>query len=206
MTKKKVIIITSIVITLGLLLTFCLNLYTKKDTNKSDSSVTTINSKTENKDDQLNVSDNNIQEKEEDVKKEEVKEEPKKETSNNISNKTSEPKKESNNNVNNTKQETSVPVVQEQPKVQEQPAPTQPAKQSGPWEAWEMTEYEYYNEPYPKGARVDYPVSSCGSESGCLSACASKGDTYVGYIYSCDIITSASGKFLGVMLDLEKVN
>lgn len=205
MTKKKVIIITSIVITLSLLLAFCLNLCTKKDTNKNDSSVTTIkNSKTENNDDQLNVSDNNIQEHEEDVKKEEVEEKPKKEKPNNTSNKTSELKKE--NNVNNTKQESSVPVVQEQPKVQEQPAPTEPAKQSGPWEAWGMTEYEYYNEPYPKGARVDYPVSSCGSESACLNACASKGDTYVGYIYSCDIITSASGKFLGVMLDLEQVN
>ena len=201
MTKKKVIIITSIVITLILLLTFCLNICTKKDTNKNDSSVTTIkNSKTENKDDQLNVSDNNIQEHEEDVKKEEVKEAPKKENSDNTSNKTSEPKKE--NNVNNTKQESSVPVVQEQPKVQEQPAPTQPARQSGPWEAWGMTEYEYYNEPMYSWERVDFKT---------MNECLNYGDNYEPYLngevlYNCREVTSASGNFLGVMFDTEKLN
>ena len=201
MTKKKVIIITSIVITLILLLTFCLNICTKKDTNKNDSSVTTIkNSKTENKDDQLNVSDNNIQEQEEDVKKEEVKEAPKKENSDNTSNKTSEPKKE--NNVNNTKQESSVPVVQEQPKVQEQPAPTQPARQSGPWEAWGMTEYEYYNEPMYSWERVDFKT---------MNECLNYGDNYEPYLngevlYNCREVTSASGNFLGVMFDTEKLN
>ena len=65
---------------------------------------------------------------------------------------------------------------------------------------------QYYNEPLHRWERVDFKASSCGSESNCLSVCAAKGDTYDGYLYSCEIITSASGKFLGVMLDLEKLN
>lgn len=77
--------------------------------------------------------------------------------------------------------------------------------ESGPWDAWGLSKDEYYNAPYPKDARIDIKASSCGSESACLSACAAKGDTYNGYMYSCDIIKSASGNFLGVMLDLEKV-
>lgn len=81
-----------------------------------------------------------------------------------------------------------------------------PTVKTGPWDAWGMSESEYYNDPYPKGARVDYKVGVYGSEDACMNACTAKGDELYGYIYSCDRITSASGKFLGVMLDIEKVN
>jgi len=105
-----------------------------------------------------------------------------------------------NNNSNNTKNETKSSTSNiENSKTKEI------TKVSGPWEAWGMTENEYYNEPYPKGARIDYSVDDYGSEKACMNACTAKGDEYYGYVYSCDLITSASGKFLGVMLDLEEV-
>ena len=87
----------------------------------------------------------------------------------------------------------------------EEPEKNNSTNESGPWDAWGLSKDEYYNSPYPKDARIDIEASFCGSESSCLSVCAAKGDTYNGYMYSCDIIKSASGNFLGVMLDLEKV-
>lgn len=127
-------------------------------------------------------------------KKEEEKQEIKTTTQNNNYNHTNK----TSNNTNNAK--ATSPAPKEEHKVQE------PVKNSGPWEAWGMSETEYYNAPYPKGARVDYDVNKYGSESACMNACTAKGDQIYGYIYSCDRITSASGKFLGVMLDLEEVN
>ena len=98
---------------------------------------------------------------------------------------------------NNTQQ--SAPqnnVVQEQPQIQE------PVRNSGPWDAWGMTEDQYYNQPMHSWERVDF---------GSMNECLNYGDNYAPYLngevlYNCREVTSASGKFLGVMFDTEKLN
>jgi len=139
-------------------------------------------------------------------KEEEVLEETKQETNKETKTekKSSNSSNQSNNTANkNTQTKQQTTTTQKQETVTTQPPTT--TKESGPWEAWGMTKDEYYNKPLHSWQRVDFPASSCGSEDSCLNACATKGDTYEGYLYSCDIVTSASGNFLGVMLDLEKV-
>ena len=102
---------------------------------------------------------------------------------------------ESNNNTNND--------VVEQPKEE-------PKKQT-PWEALGVSEYHYYNEPMYSWERVDFPVSKYGSEANCRKACAEYGDNYEPYkngevLYSCSIVTSLSGKYLGEYFSTEKLN
>lgn len=102
---------------------------------------------------------------------------------------------ESNNNTNND--------VVEQPKEE-------PKKQT-PWEALGVSEYHYYNEPMYSWERIDFPVSKYGSEANCRKACAEYGDHYEPYIngevsYSCSIVTSLSGKYLGEFFSTEKLN
>ncbi len=94
----------------------------------------------------------------------------------------------------------------EQPNEQEVKEQTVKKNSTGIWDSLGMTKEQYYNEPMYSWERIDFDATSCGSEENCLNECAIKGDTYLNYLYSCDIVTSASGKFLGVMLDLEKLN
>ena len=102
---------------------------------------------------------------------------------------------ESNNNSNTN--------VVEQPK--EEP------KKKTPWETLGVSEYHYYNEPMYSWERVDFPVSKYGSEANCRKACTEYGDHYEPYLngevlYSCSIVTSLSGKYLGEFFSTEKLN
>ena len=127
--------------------------------------------------------------------KEEKQESSKKSSESQSKNNNTEPKQ---NNVEQT------PVVQEPAPqnnvVVEQPQ--EPVKKSGPWEAWGMTEDQYYNQPMHSWERVDFSS---------MNECLNYGDNYSPYLngevlYNCREITSASGKFLGVMFDTEKLN
>ena len=198
--KKKFIIISTVLIIsiVGILGIVKLNNNPKKEI-KEENIVT--NSKEVTKTSKNDIKDNDDKE-DKTTKVDEIKESPKKEED------------KTNNNTSNTKLNTQVnsntsnatQKKQEEVKKTEPVKEPEPVKKTGPWEAWGMSEDEYYNAPYPKGARVDYKVKDYGSEDACMNACTAKGDELYGYIYSCDRITSASGKFLGVMLDLEKVN
>ncbi len=84
-------------------------------------------------------------------------------------------------------------------------------KKKTPWEALGVSEYHYYNEPMYSWERVDFPVSKYGSEANCRKACAEYGDNYEPYLngevlYSCSIVTSLSGKYLGEYFSTEKLN
>lgn len=119
--------------------------------------------------------------------------------------------KNSNDNKNKIKETTDSTVIQEvktQNKNSEEQVKEQEVKQetttkkSGPWEKWGMTEDEYYNKPVHKWERVDFSS---------MNDCLKYGDNYQPYLdgkvsYNCREITSASGKFLGVMFDVEKLN
>ena len=114
--------------------------------------------------------------------------------SNNTSNSV-QSNQESNNNTNTN--------VVEQPKEE-------PKKQT-PWEALGVSEYHYYNEPMYSWEEVDFPVSKYGSEANCRKACTEYGDHYEPYLngevlYSCSIVTSLSGKYLGEFFSTEKLN
>ena len=90
------------------------------------------------------------------------------------------------------------------------PGSEEPKKQT-PWEALGVSEYHYYNEPMYSWERVDFPISKYGSESNCRKACAEYGDNYEPYLngevlYSCSIVTSLSGKYLGEYFSTEKLN
>ena len=85
-----------------------------------------------------------------------------------------------------------------------------PKKQT-PWEVLGVSEYHYYNEPMYSWEKVDFPVSKYGSETNCRKACAEYGDNYEPYLngevlYSCSIVTSLSGKYLGEYFSTEKLN
>ena len=90
------------------------------------------------------------------------------------------------------------------------PGSEEPKKQT-PWEALGVSEYHYYNEPMYSWERVDFPISKYGSEANCRKACAEYGDNYEPYLngevlYSCSIVTSLSGKYLGEYFSTEKLN
>lgn len=196
MAKKKVIIITSVAITIFILLSTVWFLCIKKEIHKDVSSKPTItnNSKSKQKDEQINVSDNNIHEKENEVKKSEEKVEDNKSSQNN-------------NSVQNNKNENKEPIketpVQDQPVTQPQSTPQpEPVKEIGPWDAWGMTKDQYYNQPMHSWERVDFKT---------MNECLNYGDNYEPYLngevlYNCREVTSASGNFLGVMFDTEKLN
>ena len=106
---------------------------------------------------------------------------------------------ESKQEVKETNNEDNTSVNKEEPKKQT------------PWEALEVSEYHYYNEPMYSWERVDFPVSKYGSEANCRKACAEYGDNYEPYkngevLYSCSIVTSLSGKYLGEYFSTEKLN
>lgn len=205
MTKKKVIIITSIAITLFILLSSICFLCIKKEIHKNDSSDSTlIKSSIEQKDDQLNVSDNNIQETKDEVKEQEEKQD------NISSNKTKDiknVKKEETPSVKKEEpiQEEQKPVV-ETPKEEQQIQPTQPVVQqpvnnSGPWDNYGISEYDYYHKPMWDWARVDYAISTYGSYESTHQACIDAGNQIEdAFSFSCTNINSYSGDYLGDML------
>lgn len=135
--------------------------------------------------------------KDETVPPKEEKQETKKESQKSSSKETSTNNTPSQTPQNNTQQST-----QQNNVVVEQPQAPEPVKQSGPWEAWGMTEDQYYNQPMHSWERVDFSS---------MNECLNYGDNYAPYLngevlYNCREITSASGKFLGVMFDTEKLN
>ena len=95
---------------------------------------------------------------------------------------------DSNVSVNN---EQSTPVVN-----------NEPVSNSGPWDAFGMSEYDYYNKPMYSWERVDFSS---------MNECINYGENYEPYkngieLYNCRYVTSASGNTLGVMFDTEKLN
>ena len=105
---------------------------------------------------------------------------------------------ESKQEVKETNNEDNTSVNKEEPKKQT------------PWEALGVSKYHYYNEPMYSWERVDFPVSKYGSEANCRKACAEYGDNYEPYkngevLYSCSIVTSLSGKYLGEYFSTEKL-
>ena len=204
MTKKKVIIITSIAITLFILLSSICFLCIKKEIHKNDSSDSTlIKSSIEQNDNQLNVSDNNIQESQIEVKEQEEQKEVK----------SSEEKKNTNNETkkDNTSIQTEIIKKEEQqpfeePKKEEPIVqPTQPVQQpvnnSGPWDEYGISEYDYYHKPMWSWARIDYSISTYGSYEATHQACIDAGNQIEdAFSFSCTNINSYSGDYLGDML------
>ena len=203
--KKKLIPISIILIVL-IVGIFGVIYYKNSKSNlketKSDEVIKTSESKKENITEETKKQDT---EKKEDKKdetvppKEEKQKETKKENNNSSSQKqqtttTNTPSQTPQNNTQQTAPQNN--VVQEQPQVQE------PVRNSGPWDAWGMTEDQYYNQPMHSWERVDF---------GSMNECLNYGDNYAPYLngevlYNCREVTSASGKFLGVMFDTEKLN
>ena len=220
--KKKIIIPIVIVITIVTIIGIFLSTYDNKQLKNNKESQTSNQIKEIINEEELEVEGQGyVEEKENEVqvdtsndsssstteKKEEVKKNVKSSKSNsrntatnsgNNSDNTSssvQSNQESNNNTNND--------VVEQPK--EEP------KKKTPWEALGVSEYHYYNEPMYSWERVDFPVSKYGSEANCRKACTEYGDHYEPYLngevlYSCSIVTSLSGKYLGEFFSTEKLN
>ena len=69
------------------------------------------------------------------------------------------------------------------------------------WDELGITEYEYYNAPMWKWATVDFSIEKYGSQEACFKACIEYGDS-TGMGYSCSIINSYSGRYLGEMIEL----
>lgn len=70
-----------------------------------------------------------------------------------------------------------------------------------PWDLLGITKEDYYNKPVYNWARVDYPVSSCGSVSNCESLCMKDAEELAfTENVSCIQIYTYSGKYLGEML------
>lgn len=69
------------------------------------------------------------------------------------------------------------------------------------WDELGITEDEYYNTPMWKWATVDFSIEKYGSQEACFKACIEYGDS-TGMGYSCSIINSYSGRYLGEMIEL----
>lgn len=69
------------------------------------------------------------------------------------------------------------------------------------WDELGITEDEYYNAPMWKWATVDFSIEKYGSQESCFKACIEYGDS-TGMGYSCSIINSYSGRYLGEMIEL----
>lgn len=69
------------------------------------------------------------------------------------------------------------------------------------WDELGITEDEYYNAPMWKWATVDFSIEKYGSQEVCFKACIEYGDS-TGMGYSCSIINSYSGRYLGEMIEL----
>lgn len=70
------------------------------------------------------------------------------------------------------------------------------------WESLGMTKDQYYNQPMYSWERVDFKSRE---------ECVTHGDNYEPYVngevlYNCRDVTSPSGKYLGAMFDVEKLN
>lgn len=83
---------------------------------------------------------------------------------------------------------TSIPIVE--------------AKKQEIWEALGMTKDQYYNQPMYSWERIDFKSRA---------ECVTYGDSYEPYLkgevlYNCRDVTSPSGKYLGTMFDVEKLN
>ena len=118
--------------------------------------------------------------------------------------------KTSTQNVTKSKEENKTEVKENNNEENTSVNKEEPKKQT-PWEALGVSEYHYYNEPMYSWERVDFPVSKYGSEANCRKACAEYGDNYEPYLngevlYSCSIVTSLSGKYLGEYFSTEKLN
>ena len=202
--KKKLIPISIILIVLMVGI-FGVIYYKNSKSNlketKSDEVIKTSESKKENITEETKKQDaeNKEDKKDETVPpKEEKQNETKKENTNSSQKQqtttTNTPSQTPQNNTQQSAPQNN--VVQEQPQVQE------PVRNSGPWDAWGMTEDQYYNQPMHSWERVDF---------GSMNECLNYGDNYAPYLngevlYNCREVTSASGKFLGVMFDTEKLN
>lgn len=69
------------------------------------------------------------------------------------------------------------------------------------WDELGITEDEYYNAPMWKWATVDFSIEKYGSQEASFKACIEYGDS-TGMGYSCSIINSYSGRYLGEMIEL----
>lgn len=69
------------------------------------------------------------------------------------------------------------------------------------WDELGITEYEYYNTPMWKWATVDFSIEKYGTQDACFNACTEYGES-TGMGYSCSIINSYSGRYLGEMIEL----
>ena len=111
----------------------------------------------------------------------------------------------SNSNVHQNDMEVNSVVDSNVPVNNEQSAPpvnNEPVSNSGPWDAFGMSEYDYYNKPMYSWERVDFSS---------MNDCINYGENYEPYkngleLYNCRYVTSASGNTLGVMFDTEKLN
>lgn len=100
------------------------------------------------------------------------------------------------------KQEVDVPKRQEQVTNNVVNQPKQEEKQEmTAWQELGISEEEYYNKPMWKWAKVDFSIEEYGSEENCFKACVDYGES-TGMGYSCSIINSYSGRYLGEMIKL----
>jgi len=160
-----------------------------------DENITEDNDDTnENTESNDNSSDSNVTTTSESNKKSSTNDSSNKSVTNN--NKTSDTNaNKENNSITNTTTETIATTTEE----------------TGPWTNYGMTKDEYYNKPLYSWERVDYSIDKYGSESSTRQACLNYGDNYEPYLngevsYSCSIVRSASGKYLGEMFSTEKLN
>lgn len=105
-----------------------------------------------------------------------------------ISSKDEKEAKQSNSNSKQDEQKEPVVIVE--------------SKKQEIWEALGMTKDQYYNQPMYNWEKVDFKT---------MNECLEYGNKYKPYLdgevlYNCHDVLSASGKFLGVMFDTEKLN
>ena len=202
--KKKLIPISIILIVL-IVGIFGVIYYKNSKSNlketKSDEVIKTSESKKENITEETKKQDAS---KKDDKKDETVppKEEKQKETKKENNNSSQKQQTTTTNTPSQTPQNNTQQSAPQNNVVQEQPQIQEPVRNSGPWDAWGMTEDQYYNQPMHSWERVDF---------GSMNECLNYGDNYAPYLngevlYNCREVTSASGKFLGVMFDTEKLN
>ena len=134
---------------------------------------------------------------------------------------TSEDNKESNltsnSNVINKESTTTTKKVKESvtPKVEQttttKTTTSTTTKKNNPWDAYGVTEDEYYNKPMYSWERVDFSIERYGSEANCRRACLEYGDNYEPYLngevaYHCSTVNSRSGRYLGEYFSTERLN
>lgn len=108
---------------------------------------------------------------------------------------TSEVKKDINSNSSDVKDASGSNVSNE--KADNPLPPSQPTA----WEELGVSEYDYYNSPAWKWARVDFKIETYGSEEACRKACIDYGENN-SRGYACHSINSYSGRYLGEMIEM----